>query len=72
MRSRIFGEHRDRDLVALERAGRPGVRQKVDEEIDDLVLGDTAVERDPQLARSGSKAPSVAAIATDTRLRLRL
>jgi hypothetical protein len=42
-----FCEDLQRDLIAVERPCRSGVRLKMDEELDDLVLGNAIVEGDP-------------------------
>jgi hypothetical protein len=43
----------------------------VDEQIDDFVFGDAAVKGDSELPAKGSRVPSAAAMATETRAQLR-
>lgn len=43
----IFSEDLQRYLIAVERSCRSGVRLKMDEQLDDLVLSNTVVEGDP-------------------------
>src|SRR5664279_3234034 len=48
-RTAVLGEHLERDLVAVEGPSRTGVRLEVDEQLDDLVLAHSVVQRDPGL-----------------------
>ena len=48
--ARSFREDLQRDLVAVERSGGAGVRLQVNEQVNDLILGDPVVEGDSQLA----------------------
>jgi hypothetical protein len=53
-----FSEDFQRDLIAVECPCGSGVRLKMNEQLDDLVLGNAIVEGDPQLAAqrfTGSK-----------------
>ena len=42
----VFSEDLQRDLIALKRSRRSGVRLKVNEQFDDLVLSNAVVEGD--------------------------
>jgi hypothetical protein len=46
----LFSENLQRDLIAVERSRRAGVRLKMNEQLDDLVLCFAVVKCDTQLA----------------------
>ena len=48
--ARSFREDLQRDLVTVERSGGASVRLQVNEQVNNLILGDPVVEGDPQLA----------------------
>jgi hypothetical protein len=49
----VLGKDLERSLVALERTRCSGIGLQVDEQLDDLVLRDSAMKGDPQLAAQG-------------------
>jgi hypothetical protein len=51
------GEDSHRDLIAVEGSGGAGVGLEVDEQVDDLIFGDAAVEGDPELPAEGLARP---------------